>query len=79
MALSEAKKRSNKKWNDANLKNRYDRIQLVVPKGQKAVIQAAAERHGQSVNGYISSLIAAALEQEPGVGSGISGGDPAQE
>jgi hypothetical protein len=57
----------------------YDRINLTVPKGRKAELQAVAERHGQSVNGFLNALIDAALEQEPGVGSGISGGDPAQE
>ena len=31
--MSEAKRAANKKWNDANLKDKYDRIQLVVPKG----------------------------------------------
>jgi predicted HicB family RNase H-like nuclease len=82
MALSEARKRANKKWNDANMKDRYDRIQLIVPKGQKAVIQAAAERHGQSVNGYITSLIAAALERETeqgGGGFGFSGSEGPQD
>ena len=44
MPISEAKKKANKKWNDENMKDRYDRIQIVVPKGQKGIIQAAAER-----------------------------------
>ena len=42
MPISEAKKKANKKWNDENMKDRYDRIQIVVPKGQKGIIQAAA-------------------------------------
>lgn len=63
-AMSEAKKRANKKWNDANMKERYDRVQLVLPKGRKAELQAAAEQHGQSVNGFINSLIDEALECE---------------
>ena len=56
MSMSEAKKRANKKWNDANLKERYDRIQLVVPKGKKEIIQNAL-RDGESVNGFINALI----------------------
>lgn len=59
--ISEAKKRANKKWNDANMKERYDRVQLVLAKGRKAELQAFAERHGQSVNGFVSGLIDEAL------------------
>ena len=33
--MSQARKDANKKWNDDNLKERYDRIQLVVYKGEK--------------------------------------------
>lgn len=62
--MSEARKRANKKWNDANMKERYDRVQLILPKGRKAELQAIAEKHGQSVNGFINSLIDAALNSE---------------
>lgn len=62
--MSDAKKKANKKWNDANMKERYDRVQLVLPKGRKAELQTAAERHGQSVNGFINSLIDEALKRE---------------
>lgn len=37
----------------------YDRINLVVAKGQKEQIQKYAEEHGMSLNGYITSLIKA--------------------
>lgn len=70
-AMSEAKKRANKKWNDANMKERYDRVQLVLPKGRKAELQAAAEQHGQSVNGFINSLIDESLEKDR-QGTGVS-------
>lgn len=76
-AMSEAKKRANKKWNDANMKERYDRVQLVLPKGRKVTLQAAAEQHGQSVNGFINSLIDEALERE-GAGP-VPAGSPAVE
>ena len=56
MSMSEAKKKANKKWNDANLKERYDRIQLVVPKGKKETIKNAL-KDGESVNGFINALI----------------------
>ena len=56
MPMSEAKKRANKKWNDANLKARYDRIQLVVPAGKKEIIKNAL-KEGESVNAFINALI----------------------
>lgn len=37
--------------------NAYDRINLTVPKGQRDVIKAHAERLGESVNGYLRRLI----------------------
>ena len=55
--LSEARKKANKKWNDNNLKIRYDRVQLVLPKGTKQEIQQIAKKQSKSVNAYISDLI----------------------
>lgn len=37
----------------------YDRIQVVVPKGRKAAIEARAQSGGDSVNGYINRLLRA--------------------
>lgn len=51
----------------------YDRINLTVPKGRKADLQAIAERHGQSVNGFINSLIEEALEREQAQAGGSFG------
>lgn len=62
MPMSDAKRKANKKWNDENLKERYDRIQLVVPKGKKEVIQSAAQQSGESVNGFIWRLIQTELD-----------------
>ena len=78
MPISEAKKKANKKWNDANLKERYDRLQLVVPKGKKEKIQAAAEQQHTSVNGFINGLIDNELERmevSEGGDSGFSSGE----
>ena len=58
MPMSEAKRKANEKWNNANLKEKYDRIQLVVQKGKKEKIQA-----GESVNGFIWRLIQAELDR----------------
>lgn len=63
MAMSEAKRQANKKWNDANMKDRYDRIQLVVPKGKKEQIQICAKSQGESVNGFINRLIDVELDR----------------
>ena len=55
--LSEARKRANKKWNDENMAKKYDRIQLVVPKGRKEEIEAFAKDRGESVNGLMNMLL----------------------
>lgn len=55
--LTEARKRANKKWNDENLKARYDRVSFFVPKGNHEVIKKAAESAGVSVNSFIQSAI----------------------
>ena len=57
MAISEARKKANKKWNDENMKIKYDRIQLVVPKGNKEKIQEFAKSKDKSVNSFIVELI----------------------
>ena len=46
---------SKNKWNA----KAYDRINLTVPKGRKATIEARAKETGESVNGYINGLIRA--------------------
>lgn len=57
MARSEAQRRATKKWNDKHLHERYDRIQLVVPKGKKEIIKAKADEQGESVNAFINRAI----------------------
>ena len=61
MTMSEAKKRANKKWNDDHP---YERIGLIVKEGKKAEIQAAADRSGSSLNGYIVQAIKERMERE---------------
>lgn len=63
-AMSEAKKKANKKWNDANLKTKYDRIQLVLPAGEKAIITDYAKRCGLSVNAFIREAIIETMERD---------------
>lgn len=59
------------------IKSAYDRINLTLPKGRKTELQAAAERHGQSVNGLINSLIDEVLERERA--GGVPAGSPVSE
>lgn len=46
------------------IKEKYDRINLTVPKGRKAEIQAHAEKHGESINGFVNRAIATAMKQD---------------
>ena len=59
--LSDARKRANKKWNNENQAKRYDRIQLVVPKGRKNEIDEYAKAQGESVNGLMNTLLREAI------------------
>lgn len=47
-------------WNARN----YDRINLIVKKGQKQVIQAHAEQNGESVNGFINRAIEETMQRD---------------
>ena len=49
------KKRTNQKraFNEKN----YDRLAITIPKGQKATIQAAADKAGESVNQYTNTAL----------------------
>ena len=58
------KKKALKKQNEW-IEQKYDRINLTIPKGQKAVIQEYAAACGMSVNGLIGSLIKAELHKDP--------------
>ena len=65
MPMSEAKKQANKKWNDANMKDKYDRIQIVVPKEYKETIEQAAALVGErSVSKYIVDAIRERIAKE---------------
>lgn len=45
-------------------KENYDRINLTVPKGRKAAIQAHAVEHGESVNAFIARAIEETMERD---------------
>ena len=52
------------KYNNQFNRQKYDRIGLMVPKGQKEQIQAAASRQGQSLNAYIVGAVNERMERE---------------
>lgn len=54
--MSEAKRRANKKWNDANMGVKYDHMHIIVPRGRKKAIEGRAKELGESVNSYTSKL-----------------------
>lgn len=60
MALSEARKRANAKYNAKT----YDQFQIRVEKGQKDAIKAFAEQRGESLNGFVVRAIAEAMNKE---------------
>ena len=51
----------------------YDRINLTVPKGTKETIQAHAEAHSESVNGFINRAITETMERDNGVPAASEG------
>lgn len=53
MVVSKAQQKAVNKY----IKNNYDSLRIVVPKGQKAAIEAAAKKAEESVNGYVNRLI----------------------
>ena len=48
-----ARIRANNKYNE----KAYDRINIAVPKGKKAVIKAVADEQGKSINGFVNEAI----------------------
>ena len=53
-------------WQNKYIEKTYDRINLLVPKGEKEIVKAAADRAGQSVNAYILEAVQQRMESESG-------------
>lgn len=58
--ISEAQRRAVAKYNAAN----YDRVELRLDKGQKALTKAHAEAKGESLNSFINRAIAETMERD---------------
>lgn len=46
------------------VRENYDRINITVPKGRKAAIQAIADVAGQSINGYVVQAVDERMERD---------------
>ncbi len=66
MPVSKAQQRAVNKY----VKDKYDRILLTMPKGQKEIIQAHAEAQGESVNGFINRAVDETMERDGGKTNG---------
>ena len=69
MTVSKAQQKAQNKW----ISKTYDRINLTVAKGKKEIIQAHAEAHSESVNGFINRAIDETMEGDK-MDSGASEG-----
>ena len=58
------KKKTNAQIKNDYAKKTYDDIRLQVKKGQKEVIKAHAEQHGESLNGFINRAIKETIERD---------------
>ncbi len=67
MTGKEAKERLEKQYKRQNehIKEKYDRVSITLPKGTKERIKAK----GETVNGYITRLVIADLEQNDNLSS----------
>jgi uncharacterized protein (DUF1778 family) len=57
MATTKAQQKAVNKY----MKTNYDSLRIVVPKGQKATVQAAADAAGESINQYTNKAILARM------------------
>lgn len=69
MTASKAQQKAQNKW----IAKSYDRINLTVPKGTKDTIQAHAEAHSESVNGFINRAITETMERDNGAPAASEG------
>ena len=39
------------------IKGNYDRLNILIPKGYKQIVEAHAKARGESINGFVNSLL----------------------
>ena len=60
MGISEARKKANDKWRE-----KFEEVRFRVPKGQKDLIQAHAEQHGDaSVNAFLVRAVTETMKRD---------------
>lgn len=64
MVQTEEKKFDKIKYNNEFISQKYDRITLTVPKGQKEVIKTHAETQGERVNTFIQRAINETIKRD---------------
>ena len=60
MPVSDSQRRASEKWN----KEKVDSLHLRVKKGLREVLQAHAEKQGESVNAFINRAIEETMERD---------------
>ncbi len=60
MPISKSQQKAVHKYVKAN----YDRIELTVPKGQKAIIKDHADKQGESVNSFVNRAIKETINRD---------------
>lgn len=60
MPVSKAQQKATNKY----MRENYDRVNLIMPKGQKEIIAAHARQRGESVNAFINRAICETMEQD---------------
>ena len=60
MALSEARRRANKKY----INEKLDEIKFRVPKGERDLLKQHAEKMGESVNAFIYRAVKETMERD---------------
>lgn len=58
MAVSKAQQAAVHKY----VREKYDRLELTLPKGRKEALKAIATANGESVNAFVSRLVNEAIE-----------------
>ena len=66
MAISKAQQKATQKY----VKKAYDRLEVKVPKGQKAAIQAHAEQTDGSLNAFLNRAVRETMERDGAAAEG---------
>ena len=60
MTVSKAQQKAVNKY----IAEKLDRVNLTMPKGQKEIVKAHADTHGESLNAFINRAIREAMERD---------------